>query len=387
MKSEQINLPKKNILIVDDTPENLHFLANGLTRKGYEVKCAISGAMALLGISAELPDLILLDIRMPGMNGYEVCEHLKANEKTREIPVIFLSALYEVSDKVKAFASGGVDYITKPFQFEEVLARVENQLTIACLQKQLQQQNLRLQELNEELVQSNQELEEFTYIVSHDLQEPLRSVSSFTQLLAENYQSYLNAEANEYIAFIVDGTTRMSQLIKDLLAYSRLGTKAREFQTTDCNMVLENVLADLQIMIAETSAKLTYDSLPTVIGDSVQLAQLFQNLIINAIKFHRPEIAPQIRISVELKNGEWLFGVHDNGIGIEVRNFKRIFQIFKRLHTVGNYSGTGIGLAICKKIVEHHEGRIWVESELGVGTTFYFTIPNSLRVVSVIAGV
>ncbi|NER22188.1 MAG: response regulator [Symploca sp. SIO1C2] len=376
MNSEQVNLPKQNILIIDDTPENLHFLSNGLARKGYEVKCAISGSIALLRVFAELPDLILLDIKMPEMNGYEVCEYLKANEKTREIPVIFLSALHEVSDKVKAFASGGVDYITKPFQFEEVLARVENQLTIARLQKQLQQQNLRLQELNEELLKSNQELEEFTYIVSHDLQEPLRAVSSFTQLLAENHQSYLNSEANEYIAFIVDGTTRMSQLIKDLLAYSRVGKQVREFELTDCKMVLADVLADLQITIAETSAKITYDSLPTVMGDSVQLAQLFQNLISNAIKFHRPEIAPLIKISVELKNNEWLFGVHDNGIGIKTRHFERIFQIFKRLHTFGHYPGTGIGLAICKKIVEHHEGRIWVESELGVGTTFYFTIPQ-----------
>ncbi|NES00380.1 MAG: GHKL domain-containing protein, partial [Symploca sp. SIO1B1] len=156
----------------------------------------------------------------------------------------------------------------------------------------------------------------------------------------------------------------------------RVGKQAREFELTDCNMVLTDVLADLQIMIAETSAKITYDSLPTVMGDSVQLAQLFQNLISNAIKFHRPEIAPLIKISVELKNNEWLFGVHDNGIGIKTRHFERIFQIFKRLHTFGNYPGTGIGLAICKKIVEHHAGRIWVESERGVGTTFYFTIPR-----------
>ena len=381
MKSEQVNTPKGNILIVDDTPENLHFLSSGLTSRGYEVKCAISASMALLGVSAQLPDLILLDVRMPEMNGYEICEHFKANELTREIPVIFLSALHEVSDKVKAFASGGVDYITKPFEIEEVLARIENQLTIARLQKQLQQQNLRLQQLNKELSQSNRELEEFAHIVSHDLQEPLRAISAFTQLLAQKHQSYLNPEANEYIAFILDGTTRMSQLIKDLLAYARLGTAARELQQTDCNLVLESVLADLQIMIAESGAEVTYDSLPVVRGDSVQLAQLFQNLIINAIKFHRPDVLPQIKISVELKNGEWLFGVHDNGIGIKGRHFERIFQMFKRLHSVGDYAGTGIGLAICKKIVERHEGEIWVESELGVGTIFYFTIPNPVKVV------
>ncbi|NET54859.1 MAG: response regulator [Symploca sp. SIO2E6] len=367
---------KGNILIVDDTPENLRFLSMGLSIRGYEVKCAISGSMALLGVSDELPDLILLDIRMPQMDGYEVCEQLKANQRTREIPIIFLSALHEVSDKVKAFASGGVDYITKPFQMEEVLVRVENQLTIVRLQKQLQQQNLRLQKLNEELVQSNRELEQFAFIVSHDLQEPLRAVSSFTQLLVESYPDSLNAEVKECIAFILDGTARMGQLIKDLLVYSRLGTAAREFQPTDCNIVLEDVLVDLHIMVAETDAKLTHDSLPTVMGDSVQLAQLFQNLIINAIKFHRPEVPPRIKISVESKDGEWLFGVHDNGIGIKKQNFERIFKMFKRLHTIDNYPGTGIGLAICKKIVERHEGEIWVESELGVGTTFYFAIPK-----------
>lgn len=375
MKSEQVHTPKGNILIVDDTPDNLRFLSHVLTEQGYEVKCAVSSSMALTAAFTEPPDLILLDIRMPEMDGYEVCQNLKANELTREIPVIFLSALHEVSDKVKAFASGGVDYITKPFQLEEVLARVESQLTISHLQKQLQQQNLRLQQLNEELMQSNRELEEFAYIVSHDLQEPLRAVSSFTQLLAENYQSCFDAEAKECISFILDGTTRMRQLIKDLLAYSRLGTRGIEFQPIDCQKVLEVVLADLQVMIAETDAKLTYDSLPTVMGDSVQLAQLFQNLIINAIKFHRPDISPQIKISVELKDGEWLFGVHDNGIGMKPQNFERVFKMFKRLEPSAQYPGTGIGLTICKKIINRHQGQIWVESELGVGTTFYFTIP------------
>jgi len=410
--NSQADAPKGNILVVDDVPDNLRFLSATLTRRGYEVRSAINGAMALIGARTTLPDLVLLDIMMPEIDGYKVCEQLKADPQTRDIPVIFLSALDEVVDKIKAFEVGGIDYITKPFQVEEVLARVENQLTIRKLQRQLQQKNRELEHSNQELEQSNQDLEQFAHVVSHDLQQPLQSIITSADLLALGCLSDGDDEAKQYIDFIKTSSFRMSQLIQDLLAYSRVGAAKENIEPVDCQMILERVTANLQAAIAETGAIITYDPLPTVVANGTLLGQLFQNLISNAIKFQRPNEQPQIKISVEQQHhmaaldddtdlrtaaasglatsvrnddpqaksssedvSEWLFGVRDNGIGMKSEQFDRIFQIFQRLHSSQKYPGTGIGLCTCKKIVERHGGQIWVESEYGVGTTFYFTLP------------
>ncbi|NEQ13368.1 MAG: GHKL domain-containing protein, partial [Moorea sp. SIO3E2] len=206
-------------------------------------------------------------------------------------------------------------------------------------------------------------------------QEPLRAISSYTQLLAKKYQSNLDAQADKYIHYIVDGATNMQQLIQDLLSFSRVGTHGKELAATDCEVVLNRVLDNLNVAIIESDAIVTHDSLPVVMGDDIQLSQLLQNLIGNAIKFRSQEL-PRVHISAELKAKEFIFSVRDNGIGIEPEYFERIFTIFQRLHTRREYPGTGIGLAVCKKIVERHGGKIWVESELGVGTTFYFSIPQ-----------
>ncbi|AOY80972.1 PAS domain S-box protein [Moorena producens JHB] len=232
-----------------------------------------------------------------------------------------------------------------------------------------------LKRLNQDLSRSNRELEQFAYVASHDLQEPLRAISSYTQLLAKKYQSNLDAQADKYIHYIVDGATNMQQLIQDLLSFSRVGTHGKKLAATDCEVVLNRVLDNLNVAIIESDAIVTHDSLPVVMGDDIQLSQLLQNLIGNAIKFRSQEL-PRVHISAELKAKEFIFSVRDNGIGIEPEYFERIFTIFQRLHTRREYPGTGIGLAVCKKIVERHGGKIWVESELGVGTTFYFSIPQ-----------
>lgn len=226
----------------------------------------------------------------------------------------------------------------------------------------------------EDLRRSNQDLEQFAYVASHDLQEPLRMVSSFTQLLEKKYKDQLDDEGREFIKFAVDGANRMRRLINDLLAYSRVRTRGKEMEPTDSHSALGEALANLSSMVQESGAIITNDDLPVVKADKSQLIQLFQNLISNAIKF-RSEDVPHIHISAEKQDNEWLFSVKDNGIGIEPQYYDKIFEIFKRLQRDEKYPGTGIGLAICKRIVERHNGRIWVESEPGKGSVFYFTIP------------
>ncbi len=231
-----------------------------------------------------------------------------------------------------------------------------------------------LRDIINKLKISNRELEQFAYVASHDLQEPLRMVSSFTQLLERRYKDQLDDDADDYIGFIVEGAQRMKNLIDDLLTFSRLNTEIREFEIVLMEVALDDVLTNLKASIKENNAQITHDTLPTIKGDPLQINQLLQNLIANAIKFHG-ENQPIIHISAHEFGKDWLFSISDNGIGIEQHHQEQIFNIFKRLHTRDEYEGTGIGLSICKRIVQKHGGKIWVESEPGKGTTFYFTIP------------
>ena len=231
----------------------------------------------------------------------------------------------------------------------------------------------------DELARSNAELQQFAYVASHDLQEPLRMIGSYTQLLERRYGEKLDADAREFMDFIVDGATRMNQLIEDLLAFSRVGTRGKELRPVQAQSALDRALINLRAAIESSDAQITHDALPEVTADDSQLTQLFQNLIGNAIKFKNKDEPVRIHVGVHDAGEEWRFSVSDNGIGIEPQYFERIFMVFQRLHTRDEYAGTGIGLAICKKVVDRHHGRIWVESVYGKGSTFVFTLPKTQK--------
>jgi two-component system sensor histidine kinase VicK len=265
--------------------------------------------------------------------------------------------------------------ITEKKLAEEQIFQLNQHLEVRVQERtsQLAEANAKLIAQAEKLTAINAELERFAYVSSHDLQEPLRMVSSFTQLLARRYEGKLDADADDFIKYAVEGAHRMEHLIKDLLDYSRLGARETELGQVNVEEVWDQAIMDLKIPIDKSGAVLTHDPLPTVTGDATQIRQVFQNLLGNAIKFSHA--APQIHSWAERKGDEWVFAVRDNGIGIEQQYLDRIFEVFQRLHSRGEYQGTGIGLAICKRVVENHRGRIWVESVYGKGSTFYFALP------------
>ncbi|MDD4888610.1 MAG: ATP-binding protein [Phycisphaerae bacterium] len=260
---------------------------------------------------------------------------------------------------------------TAAYERERIIRQGEQ--AVAKIREQAEEE---LRRMVAELERSNRDLEQFAYVASHDLQEPLRQVKGFAQLLSDRYGPSLDEKATEYLRFIADGTARMSSLVSDLLSYSRVGAQERKRTAVDMNGAIEGAMANLQAAVADANATVTHDDLPRVTGDSTQMSQLFQNLVGNAIKFRRDGVPPRIHVAAQADGHECTFRVSDNGIGIDPAHFDRVFLIFQRLHGRGQFPGTGIGLAICKKIVEQHGGRIWVESSPGQGSTFCFSLPK-----------
>jgi two-component system, sensor histidine kinase and response regulator len=357
---------KLRALIVEDEPADVELTLRALRQAGFEV----SGDVAQTAeeftdlVRKNAYDVILADYKLPTWNGMESVEALR--REGLDVPVIVVSGALGEFTAVECIKQGAADYVLK-----DNLARLPESVRRALREKRLREEH---QHAQEELARSNQDLEQFAYVASHDLQEPLRMVATYTQLLAERYRGQLDDNADKYIHYAVDGALRMQSLVQDLLTFSRIGRQAADLQNTDCNAVVETAVKNLRAAVDESRARVTHDPLPTVMADGSQLLQVFQNLLGNAIKFRGPE-PPALHLSACKKGREWVFSVADNGIGIAPEHAETVFVIFKRLHTRAEYPGSGIGLSICKKIIERQGGRIWVESQLGQGATFKFTLP------------
>jgi signal transduction histidine kinase/CheY-like chemotaxis protein len=503
------------ILLVDDTPENLVSLEATLSTLGQELVLANSGREALRHVLNDDFAAILLDVRMPDMDGFETAELIRSRPRSREIPILFLTGYRNEEHLFRGYDLGAVDFLFKPIvpevlrskvavfvelsrsnaklkeqatvlqkaeqrfrslleaapdamvmcrvDGEVVMVNSQTELLFNCgrdklmsknfrtlvpgwgfrlpeawddgsgpaaveplqqrvelhafpegrppfpveitfsplhteegvvvtsairdiserkrTEEQIRQLNMSLEERvlerTEALLRSNEELQQFAYVASHDLQEPLRTVSVYAQLLAARYKGQLQGDADQFISFIVESAGRMERLIHDLLDFSRVEARGADFfAKIDCDTVLDDAIRNLKSSIDESGAVITRERLPVVTGDAIQLTRLFQNLLANSIKY-RSEEAPRIHVAVDGGGGEWRFSVKDNGIGIEPQYAEKVFGIFKCLQPRDRSSGSGMGLAICRKIVSRHEGRIWVESELGKGATFCFTLPKN----------
>ncbi len=369
MGNIEMDIAGMNILLVDDTPANLDVLRKILEEEGLTISVALNGEMALKIAPNLIPDLILLDIMMPGIDGFETCEQLKNDPVTKDIPVIFLSAKSDTSDVLQGFSVGGLDYITKPINSEEVLVRVRTQL-------QLRMQTKKLEETQGKLERSNKNLQEFASVVSHDLKAPLRNILRLGEFLKEDCSDQLDKNGQDYINTISVLTDRMTKLIDGLLEFSKITEDARPLEILDLKEIIKEVMDNLQVSIIETEGIINIGELPKINGNPVLIIQLFQNLIANALKFHKREEAPVIKVYGQSTNNEFCeIFVEDNGIGFEEKYTEKIFLPLKRLVAQEEYEGSGIGLALCKKIVDHHKGTITCRSQPGKGTKFTLSFP------------
>ncbi|WP_016951475.1 hybrid sensor histidine kinase/response regulator [Anabaena sp. PCC 7108] len=378
MNNFQIDSGKGNILIVDDTPNNLHLLSSMLEEQGYEVRCANSGAIALKAVEIEPPDIILLDINMPNINGYEVCQHLKLDQQTQEIPVIFLSALSETIDKVKAFQVGAVDYITKPFQVEEVLARIENQLSLRRMQIELQQAKAKAITALKQEQELNRLKSEFVSMISHDFRNPLTSIQGFAGLLECGGQIPNPQTINRYVNKINTAVDNLLSLLDEILLIGSIEVGKMQYKPISVNLkeFCQELIDTLKYSLGNQN-QICF----TCLADSTLaemdltiLQRILNNLLSNAIKYSYP--GEPVYLDLECQNHKTIFQIRDQGMGIPLENQPYLFEPFYRSSNVGNIKGTGLGLAVVKKCVEVHQGKISLESKEKIGTKIIVSLPR-----------
>ncbi|MGB7440157.1 MAG: hybrid sensor histidine kinase/response regulator [Coleofasciculaceae cyanobacterium] len=397
MNSQQADTGKECILVIDNNPDDLHVISNTLTEHGYEVFSAINSAIALIRASVVKPDLILLDIEMSDTDGYQVCQQLKSDRQTRDIPVIFLSIFNQAVDKVKAFTVGGVDYITKPFQVEEVLARVRHQLTIRSLQKRLIEQNNLLQQENIARQQANQCLKNleaklhsslekekelsqfranFLSLIAHEFRTPLTIICSADEILEKYGKKFSEEKRRNYHQRIQNAVVQLTEMLDEALIICQVKEQKLLFEPKPLNLI--NFCRDLveTLQISTNRHQLIFTGggdLSNVSMDEKLLGYILTNLLSNAIKY-----SPQggtIQLDLTASSKSVIVRIRDSGIGIYPADLPNLFESFGRGSNVGDIKGTGLGLAIVKKSVDLHGGEISVDSELGVGTTFTVTLP------------
>jgi len=414
------------VLAVDDNPTYLKFLEENLKKDGIGIDKAVSGKEALEKMNKNRYDCILLDLVMPGIGGIEICQKVLDKRNSLEKPmVLMLTAHEDNEDMTRALEAGADDFVGKSSDISIIKARInallrrkfiteDNQRifeelkrkemeversriekaaaetkallaekllhTVEKLEEEIEERKrmeLEIKNYSRVLELSNKELESFAYVASHDLQEPLRAVSGFLQLVEKRYKNKLDDKGKDFIQRAVSGAKRMQEMINNLLTYSRITTRGKSFELQSLEKILDRVLTNMSPTIEQKNAVVTRDPLPELFCDESQIHRLFQNLISNAIKFcDQPQ--PLIHISAQEQKKHWLLSVKDNGIGIDPSYHQIIFKIFQRIHGKGKYPGTGIGLPICQKIVERHDGKIWVESEPGKGSTFFFTLKTQM---------
>ena len=361
---------KGNILIVDDTPANLRLLSSMLADQGYKVRSVTNGQMAITATRAAPPDLILLDINMPGMNGYEVCEHLKVDEGTRDIPIIFISALDAVQDKVAAFTVGGVDYITKPFQLEEVIARVETHLALCDLRASLQQEIAERDKLIAEL-------DAYAHTVAHDLKNPVGTLIGFSSLLEMSYTEMSDEELRLSVSTIARSGRKMTNIIEELLLLASVRkVKEVKIKPLDMGTVVAQALERLADMIAESGAEIITPKVwPVALGYGPWVEEIWTNYVSNALKYGGQ--VPRVELGgtvPESADDQVRFWVRDNGAGLSDEDQVRLFTPFTQIHQV-RAEGHGLGLSIVQRIADKLGGQVGVQSEVGQGSVFFFTLP------------
>jgi two-component system sensor histidine kinase/response regulator len=366
-----------NIVIVDDTLANLRVLSSMLTERGYLVRCIPGGEMALTAISSELPDLVLLDIMMPGMDGYELCSRLKADERTRDVPVVFMSALDEVADKIKAFSAGGVDYVTKPFQVEEVLARVDAHVTLNLLKERLEQQVIAMGKVNRTLQEANSELDAFAHTVAHDLKNPLANMLMAVEIVRRFAATNRKRELPEEVLGTLEASVRKAvNIVDELLLLASVRREEVQHSPLDMGEIVAQAQQRLGWMIDDYQAKVDVpDNWPTALGHTSWVEEIWVNYLSNGLKYGgRP---PVLVLGVTPQDdGMIRFWVRDNGPGIPPDMQETLFAEFTRVERT-RAMGHGLGLSIVKRIADKLGGQVGVESAEGEGSLFYFVLPGA----------